>query len=468
MSTEEGRPTTVKWGKEVIKFYFPVEKGGDALKEILHEKTNVPLARMKVMSKTKGLWCGIMPNGYVFPSLDNSKIVELNFLLMGTADKIVAPKTQTVFVEDLPEEEVAKHVDPPGLANLGNTCYLNSVTQCLLAVPGLSDSLSMYSGQNPMIGGLKSTFSSMKSSTNAVQPYSLVMSTKQSFPQFAQTNAQGHPMQCDAEEFLSCLLDTAARDSDRTLSQKIKDLFTIKFEETLSLPETNETSVKSDQGMKLVCNIQGYASENNVSEVSEGIKLSLGGSITKRSETLGRDANYNRSSKISKLPQVLVVQFGRFYWKLTPNSQDHTGVKCKVMKPVGFSQTLDLYQFCTDEIQSKIRALREEHMKEEEERVAKKLKNEEPDNNAVLTEDGDAEMEDAELQAALALSMKPEIEQVDPGNLPENFVGCYELFAVVTHKGRDADGGHYMVSLSYSSPCFQYFLITPNLLICNF
>merc|ERR1712166_81862 len=32
---------------------------------------------------------------------------------------------------------------------------------------------------------------------------------------------------------------------------------------------------------------------------------------------------------------------------------------------------------------------------------------------------------------------------VGPG-LPQNFQGKYELFAVVTHKGRDADGGHYM------------------------
>ncbi|CAN0271445.1 unnamed protein product [Phaeothamnion confervicola] len=30
-----------------------------------------------------------------------------------------------------------------------------------------------------------------------------------------------------------------------------------------------------------------------------------------------------------------------------------------------------------------------------------------------------------------------------PG-LPANFKGNYELYAVVTHKGREADGGHYM------------------------
>jgi uncharacterized UBP type Zn finger protein len=34
-------------------------------------------------------------------------------------------------------------------------------------------------------------------------------------------------------------------------------------------------------------------------------------------------------------------------------------------------------------------------------------------------------------------------ESVGPG-MPSDFQGNYELFAIVTHKGRFADGGHYM------------------------
>ena len=45
--------------------------------------------------------------------------------------------------------------------------------------------------------------------------------------------------------------------------------------------------------------------------------------------------------------------------------------------------------------------------------------------------------------AALAMSVEEEQPPVGPG-LPDKFEGQYELFAVVTHKGRDADGGHYM------------------------
>ena len=52
----------------------------------------------------------------------------------------------------------------------------------------------------------------------------------------------------------------------------------------------------------------------------------------------------------------------------------------------------------------------------------------------------EGEMDD-ELKAALAMSVEPEQPPVGPG-LPHDFQGLYELFAVVTHKGRDADGGH--------------------------
>ena len=51
-----------------------------------------------------------------------------------------------------------------------------------------------------------------------------------------------------------------------------------------------------------------------------------------------------------------------------------------------------------------------------------------------------------ELAAALAMSLQSPDE--NPPNfgpvIPPDFTGYYELFAVVTHKGRSADSGHYM------------------------
>ena len=156
---------------------------------------------------------------------------------------------------------------------------------------------------------------------------------------------------------------------------------------------------------------------------------------------------WTRKQRFARLPPVLVVQFGRFYWKETPGSQDHSGVKCKIMKPVAFQSILDVYEFCTDDVQKKLKASRDKFMAEEEERIALKLKGSSKSNS----EDAlmDDVVHDDELKAALALSLKADTEfmetenSVGPG-LPTDFQGKYELFAVVTHKGRDADGGHYM------------------------
>lgn len=217
-----------------------------------------------------------------------------------------------------------------------------------------------------------------------------------------------------------------------------------------------EPPVKSfDLHRKLVCNIQGGSdgtAQTNVSHLAEGIALSLNGTIEKRSEVLGRDALWTRKQRIARLPPILTVQFGRFYWKATPDSQDHTGVKCKVMKPVTFNSTFDIYDFCSDEVKKELKKSRDKALKEEEDRINNKLRGEDAEDD-VKMETGEDDEEAAALKAALAMSMQTEdstASPVGPG-LPAEFQGQYELFAVVTHKGRDADGGHYMAWVKANS-----------------
>ena len=97
--------------------------------------------------------------------------------------------------------------------------------------------------------------------------------------------------------------------------------------------DAEEPVKKSDTARKLICNIQGGTAGTNVDHLHEGLKLGLVGSLDKRSEVLGRDATWTKTAAVAKLSPYLCVQFMRFYWKATPDSADHTGVKCKIMRP---------------------------------------------------------------------------------------------------------------------------------------
>jgi ubiquitin carboxyl-terminal hydrolase 14 len=473
-------PLQIKWGKQTIEMPYDPATGYQGLVRELAERTAVPANRMKVMAKTKGLWKGVLKEE-TSVAWTSVKATPVQLLLMGSAAQLSGPKIKTVFLEDMATEAVAKVADPAGLQNLGNTCYLNSVVQCLRVVAPLRQGLEAYqpSGRGGgaatnmssalLVSALQKTWQQLDRQTDALPPLQLVQATKLAFPQFNQRGPHGAPMQQDAEEFYSGLLTILAEESRSLIQQGLPGapvaalqgatnlvdaLFGMALEESLVCTEVDDEApvVTTDLARKLVCSIQGGSDARavtNVSHVAEGIALSLEeGSIEKHSAVLGRNALWKRTQRLARLPPILTVQFGRFYWKATPDSQDHpNGVKCKVMKPVAFSSTMDVYEFCSVAVQKVLKVHRDAAIKAEEERLFAKDK-------AKEAADGDAEMkeateEDPDLQAALALSMQTEEVVVEaqppvgPG-LPQDFQGLYELFAVVTHKGRDADGGHYM------------------------
>lgn len=444
----------VKWGKETFEIQLDPSVGVKGLKSELHEKTNVPLERQKIMAKSKGLWKGILKDDTDLTALDwegalaKSKS-QIQVMLMGSAEQMKGPTVKTVFVEDLPEEEKAKVAEPAGLVNLGNTCYMNSVVQCLRAVPSFTNQLSTSTtdatsatanNNNVLfVRALASTFRQLSSQTTAVQPVQLVRAVQFAFPQFAQLTPDGRPMQQDAEEFYSGLM--------AMVPSAANDIFAMDMVSTLTCDEApDEVPVEQHElCRKLVCTIHGDSTH-----VAEGLAQSLRGTIEKHSSVLGRDAVWTREQRMAKLPTVLTVQFGRFFWKATPDSQDHQGVKCKIMKPMAFSDTLDVYPLCSSAIQAVLKVSRDAALREEEEALDRKLKGKEEEAKGDAEEkdamqvDGEDEGGDDELRAALAMSMEPESNPVLGSHIPANFQGYYELFAVVTHKGRNADGGHYM------------------------
>lgn len=70
---------------------------------------------------------------------------------------------------------------PPGIANLINTCYANSVIQVLHKIPELSEAVKAYANANPASGSpgalvnqLRNTFEQLDTSRNTIKPFNLV------------------------------------------------------------------------------------------------------------------------------------------------------------------------------------------------------------------------------------------------------------------------------------------------------
>lgn len=88
---------------------------------------------------SKGNWTGTLKDDANFATMNLKDGAQI--MLMGTADVIVQPPIVTKFLEDLNEEEKAVKgaVNPAGLQNLGNTCYMNSTIECIRHMPELRE-----------------------------------------------------------------------------------------------------------------------------------------------------------------------------------------------------------------------------------------------------------------------------------------------------------------------------------------
>jgi ubiquitin carboxyl-terminal hydrolase 14 len=262
------------------------------------------------------------------------------------------------------------------------------------------------------------------------------------FPQFAQRSRESNAWaQQDAEECWSQLL-SILRTNVKTAGQDrsfIDQYMAGQMQSTLVCNESSDEVpiITTEPFLKLNCHI-----EISTNFMADGILAALSEQIEKRSEVLGRNVMWTKTSRITRLPKYLVVHFVRFFWKRDSNK------KAKILRKVKFPMELDATPFCTDDLKSKtlpVRdALRETRKKfEEAERAKKRAKVQaEVDAAAGNTTNG-SEQKTEEM----------EVDEIDPESLidPElkadigsNPSGIYELAGVLTHAGSNADSGHWL------------------------
>jgi len=141
--------------------------------------------------------------------------------------------------------------------------------------------------------------------------------------------------------------------------------------------------------------------------------------ITKNSPTLGRDAVYTKTSKVERLPAYLSVQMVRFFYK------ERAATNAKMLRDVKFPMIFDAYDLCTKKLQDRLLPMREKFKELDDKAAETKL-------SAPKIADKDKDKPKNTVPFSFV---------DDPGS---NNSGFYELQAVLTHKGRTSNSGHYV------------------------
>lgn len=351
---------------------------------------------------------------------------------MGTSEELTAAPVEKVkFIEDMSENEIAQAIElPAGLVNLGNTCYLNAVVQCLRSVPELRETLKdfrqdgTFEAPQSMTYAMKGVFDQMERSAT-VTPVLLLQTLHTVFPQFAQTGDKGTYRQQDANECWVELLKMLQQklqpirkglEGEKSYSNFIEQFFGGTFDCQMKCTEAEdeEPSKSKENFLQLSCFIN-----QEVKYMHSGLRLRLNEQLTKRSPTLDRDAVYTKQSLISRLPAYLTINFVRFQYK------GKEGINAKVLKDIKFPIEFDAFELCSPELQEKLIPMRSKFKELEDLAVEAKDK---------LKLKG--EKVEEKKTKALAYSFEN-----DAGS---NNSGFYTLQAVLTHQGRSSSSGHYV------------------------
>jgi len=305
-----------------------------------------------------------------------------------------------------------------------------------------------------MVGRMRDVFLKMELSGDAVEPYKFLEVFFGKFPQFAEQSQHGGYQQQDADEcFMGILsiMDKVVQSKKRIEVNLIDDLFrfTIKYDYVNQEDPDDEVTTTYEEFRKLGCQIDNQ--ENPVNTLAEGIAAGLTTQVEKFSEKNGRNCIYNKVGKISSLPTYLIVQKMRFIWKSDivthgnpmMGEQAQQGGKAKILRNVAFPKTLEMGDFCTEEIQEVIKPqqkmqntkLENRSLKDTERFDEWKKTQPESENIQNLWKKFKAMVKEEDIKKHEKILWRE-----DDSGLP---LGEYEVVACITHKGRSSESGHY-------------------------
>lgn len=405
------------------------ESTGEVFKGQLFSLTGVPPERQKILVKGGQLKDDTLMSTV---GLKEGQVL----MLLGSATALPqAPAKQAVFLEDMTDQQKAETLQsPPGLQNLGNTCYLNSSLQAMRTIPELQESLKS-SGAAPgtLTNGLNHLYTQMAKTTQPFQPYAFVIQLREHFPQFAE-QTQGMYKQQDAEEAWSSIFSVLSRDlKDDAVAKYLGG----RYETKMVCDEDPDRApvMGTEDFAKLHCHIS-----ISTNYLVDGLQAGLTENLEKNDDILGRNAAFTKTRRITRLPKYLTVQYVRFFWRR--DTQKKSKILRKVIFPIN---ELDVTPLCSDELKQKLIPVRDRvreigKEKEDAKRAAKRAKmNEEERGAAVAAEPPVNEAKEKEYAE--------EIEQLTDAELKAdvgaNASGLYNLQAIVTHQGSSADSGHY-------------------------
>jgi len=427
----------VKWGKEIFQ---DVEVDTDeepmVFKAQLMALTGVQPERQKVMLKG----AIISDDSWEKTKLRDGAMV----LMMGTKDEDMPaqPQEKTKFIEDMDDAEISKAMEmPAGLQNLGNTCYMNATVQCLKSIPELRENLAKFTGTVSLGGGtdnesitaaLRDLYSTMDKGNN-VPPIILLQVLHNAFPRFAERGEGGGYQQQDANEcwieILRMLQAKVPATSSSTKTNAIEQFLGIECtaETKCVESETEEPTHSVEKFLQYSCFI-----DKDVKYLHTGLKNRLQENIEKHSPSLDRNAQYVKTMSISRLPGYITIQMVRFHYKQS-RTEGEAGVNAKVLKDVKFPVMLDMFEMCGQELQEKIKPRRTEFKEYED---------------WLVTQAQAGGKGKVKTEALLAEKIAQDAAEYEDWWFPEdegsNNSGYYVLQAVLTHKGRSSNSGHYV------------------------